>query len=129
MERAIRVGHERRLGPGQMQVKSCRRPPYEDSGDIRAWYCRGQWPAAVPNRTAAVRSSCSRPPATVRLKRSCAPTGFTVEQMVELVRAGLASATGERLATGGKVMEVMRVRITEAGRRALEAQYATAKRN
>jgi hypothetical protein len=55
--------------------------------------------------------------------------GFTVAQMVELVRAGLASATAERVATGGKLMEVTRVRITEAGRRALEAQHATAKRN
>jgi hypothetical protein len=45
--------------------------------------------------------------------------GFTVEQMVELVRAGLASATAERVVAGRKAMEIARVRITEAGRRAL----------
>jgi hypothetical protein len=45
--------------------------------------------------------------------------GFTVAQMVELVRAGLATATAERVATGGRMVEVARVRITDAGRRAL----------
>lgn len=46
--------------------------------------------------------------------------GFTVAQMVELVRAGLATATAERVAAGGPMVEVARVRITDAGRRALE---------
>jgi hypothetical protein len=45
--------------------------------------------------------------------------GFTIEQMVELVRAGLATATAERMVAGGKTIEVARVRITEAGRRVL----------
>jgi hypothetical protein len=45
--------------------------------------------------------------------------GFTIEQMVELVRAGLASMTAERLVAGGKRIEVARVQITEAGRKAL----------
>jgi hypothetical protein len=39
--------------------------------------------------------------------------------MVELVRAGLAAVTAERVVAGDKTMEVARVRITEAGRRAL----------
>jgi hypothetical protein len=43
--------------------------------------------------------------------------GFTVDQMVELVRAGLASATPERTVAGRKAIEIARVRITEAGRR------------
>jgi hypothetical protein len=38
--------------------------------------------------------------------------GFTVALMVELVRAGLASATPERI-------EIAQVRITEAGRQTL----------
>jgi hypothetical protein len=42
--------------------------------------------------------------------------GFTIPQMVE-VRAGLATATAERVVAGGKTIEVARVRITEAGRR------------
>jgi hypothetical protein len=45
--------------------------------------------------------------------------GFTIPQMVELVRAGLATATAERVRAGNKTIEVPRVRITEAGRRAL----------
>jgi hypothetical protein len=36
--------------------------------------------------------------------------GFTIDQMVELVRAGLASATAERIVPGGKTVEVARVR-------------------
>ena len=42
--------------------------------------------------------------------------GFTVEQMVELVRAGLATATAERVVAGSRKMELATVRITEAGR-------------
>jgi hypothetical protein len=44
--------------------------------------------------------------------------GFTVEQMVELIHAGLATAKAERVVAGGRTIEVARVRITEAGRRA-----------
>jgi hypothetical protein len=44
--------------------------------------------------------------------------GFTVSQLVELVRSGLASATGERVIAGKRELEIARVRITEAGRRA-----------
>ena len=35
--------------------------------------------------------------------------------MVELVRAGLASVTAERVVAGSRKMEVATVRITEAG--------------
>jgi hypothetical protein len=45
--------------------------------------------------------------------------GFTVEQLVELVRSGLASATPERVVAGKRAMQITRVRITDAGRRAL----------
>jgi hypothetical protein len=45
--------------------------------------------------------------------------GFSIKQMVALIRAGLATATAERIVAGGKAMEVATVRITEAGRRAL----------
>jgi hypothetical protein len=45
--------------------------------------------------------------------------GFPVEMLVELIRTGLASAEDERMVAGGKQIEVARVRITEAGRRAL----------
>jgi hypothetical protein len=45
--------------------------------------------------------------------------GVTVEMLVELIRAGLATASTERVGGGGRAMEIARVRITEAGRRAL----------
>jgi hypothetical protein len=45
--------------------------------------------------------------------------GFTIDLLVELVRAGLATAKAERVMAGGRSMQVTRVRITEAGRRAL----------
>jgi hypothetical protein len=45
--------------------------------------------------------------------------GFTVPMMVELINASLASATAERVVAGGRTVEVARVRVTEAGRRAL----------
>jgi hypothetical protein len=45
--------------------------------------------------------------------------GFTVAQMVELVRDGLATASAERVRAGKATLEVTRVWITDAGRRAL----------
>ena len=45
--------------------------------------------------------------------------GFLIEMMVEIVNAGLAKATAERVVAGSRKMEVARVRITDAGRRAL----------
>jgi hypothetical protein len=42
--------------------------------------------------------------------------GFTIDLLVELVRAGLATAKAERVVAGGRSMEVVRVRITAAGR-------------
>jgi hypothetical protein len=45
--------------------------------------------------------------------------GFSI-MMVELVNAGLATATAERVVVAGRrTIEVARVRITEAGRRTL----------
>jgi hypothetical protein len=40
--------------------------------------------------------------------------------LANLVRAGLATAQRQRVRAGGKTMEVVRMRITEAGRRATE---------
>jgi hypothetical protein len=45
--------------------------------------------------------------------------GFTDEQLVELVRLGLATATADRVAAGGRKFEVATLRIADAGRRAL----------
>jgi hypothetical protein len=46
--------------------------------------------------------------------------GFTIEQMVELVHAGIATASAEHVVAGKRTIEVARLRITEAGRRMLE---------
>jgi hypothetical protein len=46
--------------------------------------------------------------------------GFSIPQMVELVRLGLATATAKRVVSGKRKLEVATVRITDAGRRALE---------
>jgi hypothetical protein len=51
--------------------------------------------------------------------RGVSTDGFSIDMMVELVNAGLATATGERVVAGGKTIEVARVRITEAGRQLL----------
>jgi len=47
--------------------------------------------------------------------------GFLVRQIVDLVRAGLATAHSQRMVAGRgeRTIEAARVRITEAGRRAL----------
>jgi hypothetical protein len=45
--------------------------------------------------------------------------GFTTDFLVELIRAGLATAKAEGVVAAGRTIEVTRVRITEAGRRAL----------
>jgi hypothetical protein len=44
--------------------------------------------------------------------------GFTAAQIVELMRAGLASAMTKRMIVGGKSIEVARVCITEKGHQA-----------
>src|SRR5262249_34346683 len=45
--------------------------------------------------------------------------GFKTELLVELVNAGLATASTERMVAGGRRIEVTRMRITGAGRQAL----------
>jgi hypothetical protein len=45
--------------------------------------------------------------------------GFSGPLLVQLVRTGLATALPERMVAHGRTMEVIRMRITEAGWRAL----------
>jgi hypothetical protein len=45
--------------------------------------------------------------------------GFKTDMMVEIINGGLASVTTEGVVAAGRTIEVARVRITEAGRRAL----------
>ena len=73
--------------------------------------------SAAPSPTAAARSNCSPPAATAAREAIMLAHGFSIELMVELVRAGLATARAERMVAGGRAMEVVRVRITEKGPR------------
>ena len=45
--------------------------------------------------------------------------GFSIDMMIELVKAGLATTKRERMVAGGRHTDVVRVRITDAGRQAL----------
>jgi hypothetical protein len=45
--------------------------------------------------------------------------GFKVALLVDMIREGLTTAHNERVIAGGRTVDVTRVRITEAGRRAL----------
>jgi len=45
-----------------------------------------------------------------------------VELLVNIVRAGFATAQSERVRAGGQPIEVTRVHITDAGRRALKVR-------
>jgi hypothetical protein len=77
-----------------------------------AWWCR-TWINAndeTPDLSAAPDG------ATEAIMRA---HGFTTEQMVDLVRAGLATANTERVVAGRRKVELVRMRITEAGRRAV----------
>ena len=46
--------------------------------------------------------------------------GFDSDMIADLVRKGLATASHETMRAGGKTTEVVRIRITEAGREALK---------
>jgi hypothetical protein len=53
--------------------------------------------------------------------------GFTAELLIELVRAGLASAHAERMVGDGKMAEVARVKLTEVGWQALAGDAISAR--
>jgi len=46
--------------------------------------------------------------------------GFSLELLNELIGGGLATGSTESMMRGSKPVEILRVKITEAGRRALE---------
>jgi hypothetical protein len=54
--------------------------------------------------------------------------GFTVELIVDLCIAGLVIATVERMVVGGRMVEIVRLKITEAGRQALASGAITSSR-
>jgi hypothetical protein len=48
--------------------------------------------------------------------------GFDSDMIAGLVRAGLATAHRETVRAGGKTTEIVRIRITDAGRQVLEGR-------
>ena len=46
--------------------------------------------------------------------------GVPAEMVADLVRNGLASMQGDTVKVGGRAIEIIRVQITDAGRRAIE---------
>ena len=78
---------------------------------------RARYPKPDRRRALELLASCGVEGCSEAVMRA---HGFTTEQLVELVRAGLASATPQRVRAGRERMEVAMLRITEAGRRALE---------
>ena len=71
--------------------------------------------AAAPSPTVAAPLSCSPRLPTAAPRRLMFANGFTAELLLELVRAGLASAHAERVVADGRMMEVARMKISEAG--------------
>jgi hypothetical protein len=47
--------------------------------------------------------------------------GFTLRMLAGLIRAGLATAQRQTVKVGGQAIKVIRIRITEAGRREIES--------
>ena len=68
--------------------------------------CEGHTTTAAPILTAAAK-------AILRAR------GFSIDMMIELVKAGLATTKRERMVADGRQTGVVRVRITDAGRQAL----------
>jgi len=68
--------------------------------------CRHRAPAAAPSPPAAGRrSNCWLPARTAGTEALLIAHGFTIAQMVELVRAGLATAAAERVVGGAHVRD------------------------
>jgi hypothetical protein len=71
-----------------------------------------------PNRRRALKllADAGRDGCPERVLRA---NGFTVKELVQLVHAGLATATTRRISGDGEDREIAVLRITEAGRKAL----------
>jgi hypothetical protein len=68
-------------------------------------------PPTAPRRRALELLAASRDGA---IETILVAHGFTIDFLVELIRAGLATAKAERVVAGGRSMQVSRLRITEA---------------
>jgi hypothetical protein len=78
----------------------------------------------LPKRNTRHPPSGSRPHSIAGSPDGCTEAillahGFPIGLLVKLIDAGLATAHAERMMVGGRPMEVTRLRITHAGRRAI----------
>src|SRR5258708_26699112 len=108
----------RREGAGGKSPGPSRAPWRVGASIVTVQRCRPDATIAVPILTAAAPSNCLPGAVTVTPRRLRAH-GFSIDMMVELVKAGLATTKRERMVAGGRQTDVVRVRITEAGRQAL----------
>ena len=74
-----------------------------------------------PNRRRALKllADAGRDGCPERVMRA---NGFTVKELVQLVHAGLATATTRRISGDGEVREIAVLRITDKGRQTLSAR-------
>jgi hypothetical protein len=72
----------------------------------------------MPKDQANLRGPCGTAAGRWPTTAGCAH-GLTTEMLADLIRDGLANGRTEHLVIAGHTTEIMRVRITEAGRRML----------
>src|SRR6516165_8673686 len=103
-----------RAGPGR--VVSCRRRFTTTAHSMPHPHRRRRGPK--PDRRRALELLAASPDGCTEALMFA--NGFTAELLIELVRAGLASAHVERMVGDGKMTEVARMKLSEAGWQALE---------
>jgi hypothetical protein len=91
-------------------VPSRRRP--RAAAPARAPAAGRRQPTPTPRRALELLAGCGPEGCAEAVMRA---HGFAVEQLVELVRAGLATVTAQRVRAGGERVVVATLRITDAG--------------
>jgi len=114
----VRRGHARAASNGLQTPDILRAPTkHHRRNSMPQHRRRRHGPQPDRRRALELLASCNGATEAIMLAH-----GFTVEQMVDLCIAGLAIATPEHMVAGERTFEVVRMTITEAGRRALAEQ-------
>jgi hypothetical protein len=92
--------------------------PYDARTMLSRYPVRRRLPKTDRRRALHLLADCDPEGCTEHVLRA---HGFTTDQLVDLVRYGLASATPTRMRAGRDVIEVVTLRISEKGRQALAA--------
>jgi hypothetical protein len=114
-----------RLGQKPRQQQTCKSPiaPVERRSaqrkEAKRWHVIGCPPRLTPKaRWALELLAVDRRGLTETLLRTY---GFTLRMLAALIRAGLATAQRQTVRADGRAIKVIRIRITEAGRQAIES--------